>query len=121
MMMKNISFVLRMSSFTNAWKGVVAAWNTELHVRIHFLAAVVVVLAGLLLHVSLLEWIMLLVCIGMVVTAELVNTAIEKLVDMVSPDYQTQAGFIKDVAAGAVLVSAIVSFVIALLIFIPRI
>jgi diacylglycerol kinase len=57
---------------------------------------------------------------GGVITAELFNTAIEKLVDLVSPDYNRQAGFIKDVAAGAVLVSAIIAALVGLFIFIPK-
>jgi diacylglycerol kinase len=118
--MKNISLRLRMKSFADARKGITTALKTELHLRVHVLAAVLVVLAGWLLHISSTEWMFVLICMGGVITAELFNTAIEKLVDLVSPEYNKQAGFIKDVAAGAVLVNAIIAALVGLFIFIPK-
>jgi diacylglycerol kinase len=118
--MKNISLRLRMKSFADAGKGITTALKTELHLRVHAVTAVLVVLAGWLLHISSTEWMFVLICMGGVITAELFNTAIEKLVDLVSPDYNRQAGFIKDVAAGAVLVSAIIAALVGLFIFIPK-
>lgn len=109
-----------MKSFADARKGITTALKTELHLRVHVLAAVLVVLAGWLLHISSTEWMFVLICMGGVITAELFNTAIEKLVDLVSPEYNKQAGFIKDVAAGAVLVNAIIAALVGLFIFIPK-
>ena len=109
-----------MKSFAVAGKGITTALKNELHLRVHLLAAVLVVLAGWLLHISSTEWMFLLMCMGGVITAELFNTAIEKLVDLVSPEYNTKAGFIKDVAAGAVLISAMIAALVGFIIFIPK-
>jgi diacylglycerol kinase len=67
------------------------------------------------------EWALAVFAIGLVLTAELFNTAVESLVDMISPDYSQKAGFTKDVAAGAVLIAAVVSAIIGCIIFIPKI
>lgn len=88
--------------------------------RIHLAVALVVVIAGAMLQLSTNEWLVVWLCIGAVLVAELMNTAIEKLVDMVSPQYNQQAGLVKDVAAGAVLVCAIVTAVAGLIIFVPK-
>ena len=87
---------------------------------VHMLMALFVVLTGSYLQVSTAEWLWLIACIGMVMVAEIFNTAVEKLVDMVSPQHNERAGLIKDLAAGAVLVTAITAAVIGLIIFIPK-
>jgi len=69
--------------------------------------------------VSAIEWTILLICIAVVIAAEAMNTSIEKLTDMVSPDFNKEAGKIKDIAAGAVLVLAIMAAIIAIIIFYP--
>lgn len=118
--MKNISLRLSMKSFANAWRGTKTAITLELHIRIHLVVAMLVVLAGALLHISTTEWLVVWLCVGAVLVAELMNTAIEKLVDLVSPAYNKQAGLVKDVAAGAVLVCAIVAAVAGLIVFVPK-
>ena len=76
-----------------------------------------VICAGFYFRITTSEWCWLVLCFGMVLSAELFNTAIENLVDMVSPEYHPLAGKVKDVAAGAVVVTAGTSVIIALLIF----
>ena len=85
--------------------------------RIHAVAVVVVTIAGLFLGLTAIEWSLIALCIGAVIGAEMMNTAIEELVDLVSPQFNPKAGKIKDIAAGAVLLTAIVATVVAVYIF----
>lgn len=78
-----------------------------------------VIIAGIVLGITRTEWIMVVMCIGTVIAAELFNTAIEKLVDLVSPERHPVAGRVKDIAAGAVLICAVAAAIIGLIIFIP--
>ncbi|MNR31144.1 Undecaprenol kinase [compost metagenome] len=80
-----------------------------------------VLLAGWHFEVSFLEWIALIVCISSVLAAELFNTAIEVLVNLVSPEFNPKAGLVKDIAAAAVLIVALMSLVVGLIIFVPKI
>ena len=91
----------------------------EQNITFHLLAASVVVMAGIFWGITRAEWLAVIICIGMVITAELFNSAIERLVDMVSPQWQRIAGEVKDIAAGAVLVTAIAAAVVGLLVFVP--
>lgn len=88
--------------------------------RIHLIVAALVVLFGLIFCISKVEWIVCLLCMGLVFGTELINTSIENIVDLVSPDHHPLAGKAKDIAAGAVLMSAIFSVIIGLIIFIPK-
>lgn len=110
-----------LKSFIFAAKGLVFAFQTQLNLRIHLIAALLVLLLGWYTGLSLLEWTVILLCIALVVALELVNTAIEVLVDLVSPEWNHKAGIVKDVAAAAVLVAAIIDLVIAFVIFVPKI
>ena len=83
------------------------------------IAAMAVIIAGIVLGITRTEWIMVVMCIGTVIAAELFNTAIEKLVDLVSPVRHPVAGRVKDIAAGAVLICAVAAAIIGLIIFIP--
>lgn len=83
------------------------------------IAAMAVIIAGIVLGITRTEWIMVVMCIGTVIAAELFNTAIEKLVDLVSPERHPVAGQVKDIAAGAVLICAVAAAIIGLIIFIP--
>jgi diacylglycerol kinase (ATP) len=83
------------------------------------IAAMAVIIAGIVLGITRTEWIMVVMCIGTVIAAELFNTAIEKLVDLVSPERHPVAGRVKDIAAGAVLICAVAAAIIGLIIFIP--
>lgn len=117
----NIFLQKQARSFKNAFRGIVVAIQQETHCKIHLLATIAVIVLGILLHIALNEWIVIFICIAMVWCLELINTAIENIVDMVSPERQERARNIKDIAAGAVLFAAICSVIIACLIFIPKI
>jgi undecaprenol kinase len=89
----------------------------EKHFRIHLVATVLAIVLGFLLHISSTEWCIILMCIGAVLSLEIVNTAIEHLVDLVEPNFNPKAGAIKDLAAGAVLVFSIIAALIGIMIF----
>ena len=108
------------NSFGYALRGIAVALRTEQNLQIHLIAVVVVTIAGIMLDVSATEWMVLVICFGMLISAELFNTAIEKLVDEVSPEHNSRAGLVKDVAAGGVLVLAIAAIIIGGIIFIPK-
>lgn len=109
----------RIKSFGYAYKGIFSFVRKEPHAWIHSTAIVVVTLSGLYFHITPMEWCVVLLCFGLVMAAEAFNTAIERLVNLVSPEFHHIAGDVKDVAAGAVLICAIVAAIIGLIIFIP--
>lgn len=103
--------------FGYAINGILTAVKEQLNLKVHLLAMVCVIAAGLFFKLNTTEWAVVLLTFGLVLVAEMVNTAIEYLVDFVSPEHHPQAGKVKDVAAGAVLISAIIAGVVGLLIF----
>ena len=109
----------RINSFCYAFKGIASLLKREHNAWIHCMAIVVVTLAGLYFGITRTEWCIVCLCFGMVLAAEGFNTAIERLVDLVSPDFHPVAGDVKDVAAGAVLICAIAAAIIGMIIFIP--
>lgn len=108
-----------LKSFSYAYDGLVYTIKTQVNFKFHLLAAVFVVFFAWFFNVSKTESLVLIICIGLVLFAELVNTALETLVDLVSPEYNPLAKIVKDVAAAAVLLIAITAAIIGLLIFIP--
>ncbi len=118
---KKFSIAQRIQSFGHAGRGIAEAFKTQHNLRIHAAAIIIVVTAGFLFKLSLLEWGLVVLAVGLVLTAELLNTAIEVLVDLVSPSYHEKAGLIKDIAAGAVLIAAVISVIIGLLVFLPKV
>ncbi len=107
-------------SFARAFDGIRSAYVTEYHMVIHCYMAVLVIIAGALFQISYYEWLICLILIGAVISLELVNTAIESVVNMITTDYNYHAKVAKDTAAGAVLVMAIVAAVVGLIIFVPK-
>ncbi|MDO3625702.1 diacylglycerol kinase family protein [Mucilaginibacter sp. BT774] len=107
--------------FGYAINGIWHAAVTQLNFRVHLVSTLLAVYAGYALHISSGEWLWIIFCIGMVLVAELFNTAIEFLTDLVSPEYNKKAGLVKDMAAGAVLITAIAALTIGLVIFIPKV
>lgn len=110
----------RLRSFGHAFRGLKVLLQTQPNARIHAVATVLVVAASVLLRISPMEWVLIVLAIASVWTAEALNTAIEFLVDLVSPDPHPLAGKVKDVAAGAVLIAAIGSAVIGGFVFGPH-
>lgn len=109
----------RVASFGHAVRGVGAALRTEVHLQLHAAATAVVLGLGLYCGLQRWEWVAVVLSVGAVWGAELLNTAIEAVVDLVSPEYHPLAGRAKDVAAGAVLVVALAALAVGGLVFGP--
>ena len=120
--MKNNGFTLRkrLRSFAYAFNGIRLLIQNEPNAWIHCAAAISAVALGFVLQISHLEWIAIVVVIGMVLAAEAVNSSIEALADLVSPEYNEAIKRTKDLAAGAVLLVAIAAAVVGCIIFIPK-
>ena len=109
------------NSFKYATQGIFTSFKTEKNMKIHILIMLLVIVAGILLKISKLEWIICIILFSIVIAGELFNTAMETVVDMVMPDKNEKAKIAKDVSAGAVLVLAIGAAIIGFMIFIPKI
>ncbi|MGI8383308.1 diacylglycerol kinase family protein [Robertmurraya sp. P23] len=107
-------------SFRHALSGFSKAVKEERNMRIHLFFTMLVVLLGYLLQVSIVEWVFLLLSIGGVISLELINSSIENLVDLVTEEFHPLAKKAKDMAAAAVFIFSIVSIIIGMIIFIPR-
>lgn len=117
---KHVPFVKgRLNSFGYALKGIAAAFRSEINLQWHALSTIWVLAAGFYVGLSLIEWVCISLAIGLVWMAELFNTALEVVVDLVSPEEHPLAGKAKDIAAGAVLVASLMAVIVGLLIFIP--
>ncbi|MBN1197936.1 MAG: diacylglycerol kinase family protein [Bacteroidales bacterium] len=110
----------RLLSFRYAFQGLFHLFRGQPNAWIHLIAAIGVIIAGFLCGLSVTEWGFIIFAIGMVFAAELFNSAIEELVNKISPEHDLVAGKIKDLAAGAVLVAAISAAILGLLIFLPK-
>ena len=108
----------RLKSFGYAFRGLRLLFRTEHNAYLHLMAAAVAVGLGMVVKLDRYEWLWMVVAIVLVFAAELFNTAIEKLCDVVHPDYSEKIKVIKDLAAGAVLVCAVGAVVIGLFVFI---
>lgn len=109
----------RIQSFKYAGKGVLHV-SRETNFRIHLAAAAAATALGFYLGISAGEWTAVLLCFAAVMSAEALNSAIEGLVNFVSPGHHVQAGRIKDISAGAVLISAVCAAVIGCIVFLPK-
>ncbi len=110
----------RTRSFGYALTGVSWLISTQLHAKFHLLATLVVTIAGACFGLTRIEWIAIVLAIGMVWLAEALNTAVEVLVDLVHPEWARPAGVVKDIAAGAVLLAAASAAVVGVLVFWPH-
>ncbi len=108
-------------SFHNAFRGVIHLLTNEQNARIHATAAIIVGILAYVLEVSRVEAAVLFIAIVMVFAIEILNTAIEKLADVIEPKDNAKIAVIKDGMAGAVLIAAIIAVVVAILIFLPHI
>lgn len=107
------------NAFVFALQGLQYAFMYERNFKIEIVCAVAVCISGYTLNISQIEWLVVIMNIGFVLSAELINTAVEKLCDVTTKDINPTIKIIKDVAAGAVLVAAVVAFICALIIFVP--
>lgn len=107
-------------SFGYAFEGIFTCIRKERNMKIHCVMAILVVAAGVILGLSPVEWCICLGLFGLVMALELVNTAVEAVVDLVTGEYHPLAKIAKDTAAGAVLIAAIMAAVAGLIIFVPK-
>lgn len=113
------SFKKRIKSFVYALAGIRSFFLAEQNAWLHLLATILVVVLAWWTDVSRGEWLAILLVVGLVWITEIINSCIERLVDLVSPGYNKQAKQIKDMAAAAVLAAAVIALVTGLYIFIP--
>ena len=107
-------------SFGYAFAGIFTVVTKERNMKIHCVAAVLVVIAGVILKISAIEWCICMVLFGLVMALEMVNTAVEAVVDLVTKERRPLAKLAKDAAAGAVLIAAIMAAIAGMIIFIPK-
>ncbi|MCI6266175.1 MAG: diacylglycerol kinase family protein [Erysipelotrichaceae bacterium] len=107
-------------SVGHAVDGIEYVANHERNFRIEIFIAIFVTVMSFFLNVSILEWCLLILVIGIILALEMVNTAMERCVDLVTKDYKELAKIAKDVAAGAVLIMSMFSVILGILIFLPK-
>ncbi len=106
--------------FRYALNGLKEAILTERNIKIHFIAAIIVCSVGFFLPISNVEWAILCLAIGAVISMEMMNTALERALDHLEPRHQPPIGIAKDMAAGAVFITALLAIVIACLVILPK-
>ncbi|MFD2630861.1 diacylglycerol kinase family protein [Oceanobacillus kapialis] len=111
----------RSIGFKFALNGIWSVMKSERNFRLHLLAAIIVIIAGFVVELSRIEWLFTVVAIGSVLSAESLNSAVEKMLDYLNPDVHPQAKIVKDVAAGAVLLTAVMATIIGVIVFLPNI
>lgn len=109
-----------MKGFVFAFRGLVSGIRHEQNIKVHVAAVVVVSSMGFYVGLERWEWVAVLLSIGLVMGLEFLNTAIEELVNLISPKWNAQAGRIKDLAAGAVLIAALAALLVGLVVFLPK-
>jgi len=111
----------RLKSFKNALRGLLYVVLNEKNIIIHMALSVVVLLMGFYFKITATEWCLLLFAIGLVLCFEILNTAVERVADLYTQQYNKLIGQVKDISAGGVLLAAIIASIIGLIIFIPKI
>ena len=119
--LKQRGFKRLIKSFGYAFDGLKYAFKYEQNIIVHLIATIIVAIAGFLLQISLFEWIIIVMAVGLVVATELINTSIEAIVDLSCNEINSLAKIAKDTAAGVVLVFAITAAIVGLIIFVPKI
>ena len=115
------SFILnRIKSVGFAFKGMFILIRTEASIKVQLFIALVVTITGFYFDISKTEWIAQITMIGLVMSVEGMNTAIEAIADFIHPEYHEKIGLIKDVAAGAVFIASVIAVIIAGIIYIPK-
>lgn len=111
----------RLKSISYAFKGALKLITTEHSIMVQFVIGILLTIAGFYFGITTTEWLFQTMAIGLVMSIEGLNTAVEKVADFIHPNYHERIGFIKDVAAGAVFFAAITAIIIGLIIYMPRI
>ncbi|MDR9399232.1 diacylglycerol kinase family protein [Salibacter sp.] len=118
---KPFSVRARIRSFSFAIQGIKTLFREEDNAKVHVLTAVIVIIGGFYFDISHVEWMLIAIAIGFVLVTEIVNTALENICDYLTEETDPLIKRIKDLSAGAVLISALTAIVIGLIVFIPRI
>ena len=116
----NTFFIGRLKSISFAVKGAVKLITTEHSIMVQSSIALLMIIAGFYFKINATEWLFQTLSIGLVMSIEGLNTAIEKIADFIHPEYHSKIGFIKDISAGAVLFAALTAIVIGLIIYVPK-
>jgi diacylglycerol kinase (ATP) len=116
----NSFFSGRLKSVSFAVKGAVKLITTEHSIMVQFSIAIIMTIVGFCIQITATEWLFQILAIGLVMSVEGINTAVEKIADFIHPDYHERIGFIKDIAAGAVFFAAITAVFIGLIIYVPK-
>ena len=111
----------RKKSFKDAINGLVLMFQTEANAKIHLCLTILVSIFGIIFQLEIIEWVLVSAAIGLVILSELFNTALERLSDIISPEFHQGIRKVKDLAAAAVLVAATFSLITGFLIFLPKI
>jgi diacylglycerol kinase len=117
---KRFSIIDRLRSTTHALRGLTIFLKTTHNAWVHFFFAILAIYLGIVLRISSIEWVLLVLTIGLVILFEMINTAIEIDIDLTSPTYHPYARDTKDVAAGAVSVAVVISGIVGVIIFLPK-
>ncbi|MEK3788241.1 MULTISPECIES: diacylglycerol kinase family protein [Paenibacillus] len=104
-------------TFRHAWEGIVYAFRTQINMRVHVAATLLVGVMGYILHISVIDWLFVITAMALVLVAEMINTAIETTVDLISPEFHPLAKIAKDTAAGAVLMAAVFAVIVGCIVF----
>lgn len=107
-------------SFKYAFAGIREAFQSERNMKIHLLLTILAIVLGIILKLSHIEWAVLVITIGLVLILEFINTSLEQIVDIVSPEKQEKAKIAKDVAAAGVLIASIVAVLVGIFLFVPK-
>lgn len=118
---EKFSLKKRIKSFEYAFAGLRVLLREEHNSRIHLAAAVCVVVAGVFFHISPMEWIAVVIVIGMVIASEIINSSLERTADFIKAERDDRKRDIKDLGAAAVLVSAITAAIVGMIVFLPKI
>jgi diacylglycerol kinase (ATP) len=116
----NTFFTGRLKSVRFALKGAIKLISTEHSVMVQFTIAIGLIFAGFYFNIDRMEWMFQTLAIGLVLSIEGLNTAVEKIADFIHPSFNDRIGFIKDIAAGAVFFAAMTAITIGLIIYVPK-
>ncbi len=120
-MQKKEPFIIkRIKSVGYAFKGMLILIKTEASIKIQLFIAIVMTVAGFYFEITSTEWLFQLTMIGLVMSIEGLNTAVEYIADFVHPEHHKQIGRIKDVAAGAVFIASVIAVIVAAIIYMPK-
>jgi len=119
-MSKLLKFIKgRLRGVGYAYRGAVLLIKTEPSIQVQLIIAIIITIAGFQFQISATEWMLQLFAIGLVMGMEGLNTAVEAIADFIHPDFHSKIGLIKDIAAGAVFISAVIAVIIGAIIYIP--